>query len=208
MDLDRFVSLGDNCEFGFVLRRFGHEEGSLLRWSLTHIPAVAHAIRTDFAGLYHFQNLEPALQRMLRDGGTDLKFHSDLIVGGACVPEAERPAIYEREKQKIDHLTARMRAQLASPATVFVYKDFREPPAETVADLAAAIAERGPAALLYVRAAGEAATGRVRAMGGNLYEAEIDRFAPYDAVDRASYPMWRRILADACAAIPATRVEA
>lgn len=32
--LQRFESLGDNCEFAFFLRESGYDEGSLFRWTL------------------------------------------------------------------------------------------------------------------------------------------------------------------------------
>ena len=32
--LQRFESLGDNCEFAFFLRASGYDEGSLFRWTL------------------------------------------------------------------------------------------------------------------------------------------------------------------------------
>lgn len=33
-NLQRFESLGDNCEFAFFLRESGYDEGSLFRWTL------------------------------------------------------------------------------------------------------------------------------------------------------------------------------
>ena len=39
-NLQRFESLGDNCEFAFFLRESGYDEGSLFRWTL--IKTIMH----------------------------------------------------------------------------------------------------------------------------------------------------------------------
>lgn len=47
----RFESLGDNCEFGFVQRRSGVEDGGLLRWAVSPPEALLKAIRSRFSGV-------------------------------------------------------------------------------------------------------------------------------------------------------------
>ena len=38
--LNSFESLGDNCEFGFVQRKFGTEPAGLLRWAIASPAAL------------------------------------------------------------------------------------------------------------------------------------------------------------------------
>ncbi len=63
MNINRFESLGDNCELGFVLTRHKIGHSSLLRWSLTTLPVLCAVLRDDFSDLYKFSNLEPARPR-------------------------------------------------------------------------------------------------------------------------------------------------
>lgn len=52
-NLQRFESLGDNCEFAFFLRESGYDEGSLFRWTLIkNYHALLKLIESDFADLY------------------------------------------------------------------------------------------------------------------------------------------------------------
>ncbi len=46
-----FESLGDDCEFGMVQRRFGSEPLSLLRWTGTPPGLLAEALRAEFDGV-------------------------------------------------------------------------------------------------------------------------------------------------------------
>ena len=46
----RFESIGEDCEFGSVQRRYGAEPLGLLRWNDASYPALAAALEQDFAG--------------------------------------------------------------------------------------------------------------------------------------------------------------
>jgi len=53
----RFDSLGDNCEFGLLQRRFGYEPLGLLRWAGTTPDQLAQLLRLRFAGVGDPENL-------------------------------------------------------------------------------------------------------------------------------------------------------
>ena len=73
--LQRFESLGDNCELLSFLRESGYDEGSLFRWTLIkNYHALLKLIESDFAGLYVYENLTPIL------AGYDLWINSMIFV--------------------------------------------------------------------------------------------------------------------------------
>ena len=47
----QFMSLGQNCEFGFAQRAFGAEPMDLLRWASTPLPVLLDLLRNRFAGI-------------------------------------------------------------------------------------------------------------------------------------------------------------
>lgn len=83
--LQRFESLGDNCEFAFFLRESGYDEGSLFRWTLIKNGTVAKlAMRQPFVlfkGLT-FQKL--CLPGAFRPGD----HHNKMLRPGLCVVHA------------------------------------------------------------------------------------------------------------------------
>src|SRR6516225_7169551 len=104
--LRHFESLGDNCEFGFVQRANGYEDGGLFRWSISPLEKLILCFDENFKDLYLFENLEPSAPDMVRDIATGLMFHTQMhsIDGQFVLGEAARRGIYAREKSKMDHL--------------------------------------------------------------------------------------------------------
>ncbi|KMK63961.1 hypothetical protein [Puniceibacterium sp. IMCC21224] len=202
MNITRFESLGDNCELGFVLKRHQIGYSSLLRWSITSIPVLCDLLRTDFAGLYAFDNLEPCAPKMLLDRGTGVKFHSDMVRDRKFV--ANHRAVYDQEINKVMHLRLRLQTKLRDPNAIVIYKDKHTPPQSAVQDLADLVSARGGANLLYVTKEGDQAPGSVVRKGPHLYYGRIDRFAEYATVQDSSADVWDAILGNADQMCPMT----
>lgn len=49
--MNRFESIGDNCEFAFVQRHFGSEPMSLLRWGYANTDMVLSGLAAEYAGV-------------------------------------------------------------------------------------------------------------------------------------------------------------
>lgn len=190
------MSIGDNCEFGFVQRRAGVEDGGLLRWAVNPPMPLAHAISIGFSGIYEFKNLVPASARMVQDVASGLAFHSDMhsSEGVFDAPEEERRAIWESEFKKITYLSEKMNQLIEKGEKIFVYKRNSGVTDDELDALGAALRERGPGRLLYVENKSASNPGTVRYAGQNLYVGRIDRFAPYDQADKCSYQIWNEIL--------------
>lgn len=202
MRIERFESLGDNCEFGFVLGRHGVRGSNLLRWALTTIPVLQNALKTDFSDLYEFDNLEPSAKRMLRDRGTGIRFHSDMVREKKFVENHKE--IYDQEVNKVTMLRDRLRQKLRDPQAIFVYKDNRNPPETKIRELAQTLADHSPANLLYVTAAGDDPIGSVVQKAPNLWFGRIDRLAEYSSANDLSAEVWSQILEQADRTIPVT----
>lgn len=122
--LKRFESLGDNCEFGFVQRANGCEEGGLLRWAISPLDKLIDCLDTEFTNFYRYENLEPSAPDMVRDAGTGLAFHSEMrsINGQFVLDDATRREVYARERTKMDYMRDKFLSRIRQENTVLVYK--------------------------------------------------------------------------------------
>lgn len=103
----KFESLGDNCEFGFIQRTQGYEDGGLFRWArIKKIDDIVNIIANDFVDVYLFENLTPMNLDMIRDDKYGILFHSEVLSkrqDGIWVTEMsdeEQKRIYQREYTK------------------------------------------------------------------------------------------------------------
>jgi tetratricopeptide (TPR) repeat protein len=157
--LMQFESLGQNCEFGLVQRRFGAEPLGLLRWAFVQPLQLAHLLETRFAGLGEPDNV--ALERTpwgeycVRDTACNLEFHTFQTqdIGDAAV-------FLDKQGRRLRWLREKLLTDLAEAAKIFVYKPLLPLPDAHAARLQRALAQLGPARLLLVeRAAGGVVPG-------------------------------------------------
>jgi hypothetical protein len=199
--LQRFESLGDNCEFGFVQRANGYEDGGLLRWSISPLDKLIDCFETDFKGLYSYDNLEPSAPDMVRDTATGLMFHTQMhsIDGHFVLGEQARREVYARERDKIDHLLDKLRQRVRQPDTICVYKRNSGVADTDALRLKQSLSKLGPSKLLVVRSTEDRALwSTVESRGSGLLVGLINEFAPYSSADRVSFCIWNRILQNAC----------
>jgi hypothetical protein len=198
--LHRFESLGDNCEFGFVQRANGYEDGGLLRWSISPLDKLILCFETDFRDLYLFENLEPSAPDMVRDIATGLMFHTQMhsIDGHFILEERTRRELYAREREKIDHLLGKFRRKVRQLDTICVYKRNSAINDTDAARLQQALSKLGPSNLLIVRSTEDRAKwGTVEGCGPHLFVGMVDEFAPYFAANQISIRVWNRLLQNA-----------
>ncbi len=198
--LQHFESLGDNCEFGFVQRANGYEDGGLLRWSISPLDKLIVCFETDFKDLYLFENLEPSAPDMVRDIATGLMFHTQMhsIDGQFVLGDQARREIYIRERHKIDHLLAKFRRKLQEPNTICVYKRNSGVSEADATRLQQFLSRLGPSNLLIVRSTDDRERwSTVECLGSGLFLGLVDEFAPYFAADHVSIRVWNRLLQNA-----------
>jgi hypothetical protein len=195
--LQCFESLGDNCEFGFVQRANGYEEGGLFRWSISPLDKLIICLDADFKDLYLFDNLEPSAPDMVRDIATGLMFHTRMhsIDGQFVLGEAGRREIYASEKSKMDHLLEKFRRRVREPSTICVYKRNSGVGDSDAERLKQSLNKLGPSTLLVVRSTNNQARWSTveRSSTGSLV-GFVDGFAPYFAADQISIRIWSLLL--------------
>lgn len=137
----RFESLGENCEFGFALRKCRNEDSQLLRWAVTPFPALIDLIRDPPDRIYRREDLEPAAPDMVRDRRTGIGFHCafrfrESAQGWTPVAQADGDdALYERDAGKFQHLYDKFRRRLRNGNRIFVYKLYKDMPLPPMAEL-------------------------------------------------------------------------
>jgi len=200
--MGRFQSLGDNCEFGIVQRRFGAEPLNLLRFSATHLTHLLRGLDTGFEGLTLPENLacafgtEPEGQReyIIEQTSYDLRYHTFQHEG-----EVEADAVLPRAHQRLRFQLRLFLQDLHAAEKIFVLKRNTALALEEVMPVWAAL--RSYAAdntLLYVVAADDAhLPGAVEWKAPGLMCGHIDRLAPYDDAQGVSQDCWLAICRNA-----------
>ncbi len=203
-DLLRFESLGDNCEFGFVLRRHACEAGSLFRWAAMKPDQLLGLLRAGFADFYRFENLAPLRTNMVLDAPYGIGWHTDLksVVSGGRLQyrddEATRRKLHRKEVRKLQYLLSKFTARLRLGGVVYVLKSNGGIVPETVngiLDELTALAGHTDFALLEVQATDDPARiGTVDRRGPQRLRGYVSRFAAYHKADDVDAEAWTRVM--------------
>jgi hypothetical protein len=195
--LQRFESLGDNCEFGFVQRANGYEDGGLFRWSISPLEKLILCLDANFKDFYLFDNLQPSAPDMVCDSATGLMFHTQMhsIDGQFVLDHGARREIFAREKSKMDHLLYKFRRRMQEPGTICVYKRNSGVADSDAERLQQSLNRLGPSTLLVVRSTDDHARwGTVEQSNSGFLLGLVDGFAPYFAADQVSIRIWNLLL--------------
>lgn len=203
--LQRFESLGDNCEFAFFLRESGYDEGSLFRWTLIkNYHALLKLIESDFAGLYVYENLTPSWQDMVLDQQYDICFHTEMYSDNKNdswvwrYSAQENDLIYKKEVKKINYLISKFKKSLVDDNKIFVVKSNGNNLDDIVSALAKEFKKHGNSKILYVKSNVEtSAPGEIKKVTDNLFIGAIDRFADYSRANEYSREGWQAIIDNA-----------
>ncbi len=203
----RIESLGDNCELGFVMRRLGHDSGSLFRWASMKPQSLLAMLRADLAGFYRFEDLSPLRAAMVCDDAYGIGWHSDMrghAVGGrmAFVDDRQtRLAIHLREQRKLRYLVAKFRARASLGGMLFVIKSNPgiEPELiDAVFEQLTRLAGGAAFTLLEVQAAPEPdRIGQVERRRDGLLRGYVSGFAGYETADKMDFSAWSAVLHNA-----------
>jgi hypothetical protein len=200
--IEHFESLGDNCEFGFVQKAFGIEEGNFFRWArINDMQYVIDLLDARFEGIFEYENMRPRDLTMVEDLRFPIHYHTDVHsrkVGDEWVTdrsEAEKREIFAREGEKAKYMARKFLVTIASQSKIYVAKQNSTLPDPIAKKLLWSLRALGDASLLYVVAADSAhPPGTVERLKPNLYKGYIDRFAEYHAADQISLDVWKRII--------------
>lgn len=196
--VERFQSLGQNCEFGLVQRQCGAEPLGLLRFSSIRLERLLHGIRTRFQGIgdledIHVQCEGPGKEYAGHQQRYEIDYHTFRNEGRIDLDDFRR-----REAQRLRYLADSLMMEIDNADKVFVVQrsEFPLPPSEVLPLFAALLALNKSNALLYVTECGTEfghLRNRVDEVAPGLYRARISKLAPGDDARLFDYPAWLKI---------------
>jgi len=188
----RSVSLGRNCEFGLVQRRYGHEPIGLLRWADSPLEAVIRGFATRFAHIGESLTLRPSSQGdewLALDDATGITFHSEI--------SADRPEedVRRQEERRLPRLAEKLLEDVADRRKLLVYSSalWRSP--REGLGLLHAVRSVGDAALLLVAQG----AGPLRDFGGRCWGGWLPQLTEVDGALHLGGEAWDALLVDVAA---------
>ena len=196
-----FESLGDDCEFGLVQRRYGAEPLSLLRFTGIAPEDLLDALVHRFAGI-----AEPAFLSVTVSGAYvvhNARYRSAYQI--FAEPGTQADQVRDREAVKLRALWPMLIRTLERGSHICVVRSRAAMRPEQAARIAAALRRYGPSTLLWIRLADAThPPGMVAWVDDHLMAGWIDRFAPVDD-PAASSDVWLTLCREACRLWQATR---
>jgi tetratricopeptide (TPR) repeat protein len=164
----RFESLGQNCEFGLVQRRFGAEPLALLRWTFIKPMTLIRLLEARGAGLGEPKHVELRRtawgEHVVHDRRFGIGFHT-FMTSALADPDA----FLEKQAARLRWLRDKLIADLEEAEKIFVYKPEAGTPPAHVQRILRAVRSYGGARLLCLALADESSPpGSVRESGGGL----------------------------------------
>ena len=209
-----FESIGDNCEFGLVQRKAGAEPLGLLRFSSAPVGLLVRALRARFDGL-----ADPANVRLWEAKGEyliwlakyDFVYHTYVQVG-----EMDPEALHRQQTRTLPFLVQKLISDLENPEKILIFRQNEPLAANDLIDLQMALADYGPATLLWVQQArpghqpgtvdrieDRLMTGYVRRLASRENAPDLD-LASWLVTLRRAHALWQPRPARSEAASPST----
>ncbi len=197
--MQRFESLGDNCEFGLVQRRCGAEPLGLLRFANLELRQLLHGLDLRFEGLGEHGGLEFWLsdgarrEYVIRDRRYSLVFHTFLYQG-----EVSEDELLEKQSRRLGFLVRKLLQDLESGEKILVCKRNIPLMESEILALHAALNRFGRNTLLWVVLADDDhPAGGVDKILPGLLRGYVDRFAPYENAHDLSLEPWLSVCVNA-----------
>jgi hypothetical protein len=191
----KFESLGENCEFGLVQRRFEAEPLGFLRWTAIPPGTLIRLLESGFEGIGDIGTL--MLRRAtwgeyyLKDKATGVIFHTYL---NDCGPDES--LFLKKQSARLIWLKNKLIEDLGSGGKVFIYKVHSECTDEGMSRIASLIRGYGDNGLLCVRCAPAGVTpGSIRSSSDDgMITGYLSRICPTpDNVWHICYDEWLSI---------------
>lgn len=197
--MQRFESLGDNCEFGLVQRRCGAEPLGLLRFANLELRQLLQGLESGFAGLGERKGLEFWLsdgarrEYVIRDRRYALVFHTFLYEG-----EITEEELLEKQSRRLEFLVRKLLQDLENGEKIFVCKRNVPLMESEILALHAALNRFGKNTLLWVVPAdSDHAAGGLDQILPGLLRGYVDRFAPYENAHDLLLEPWLSVCVNA-----------
>jgi hypothetical protein len=197
--MQRFESLGDNCEFGLVQRRCGAEPTSLLRFSNLELPDLLRGLQTRFDGIGAREQLELSLsgdinrEYIIREKKFGLTSHTWLREG-----EVDAGRLVAQQTRRLKFLARKLVEDLIDGRKIFVYKRNIPLTEAEILPLYIVLNKYASNTLLWVAPAdADHRPGSVDSVLPGLVKGYIDRFAPYEDAHDLTFEVWLELCVNA-----------
>ncbi|MFT8355621.1 MAG: hypothetical protein ABF617_13665 [Gluconobacter japonicus] len=190
----RFISFGDNCEFGLVQRKIGLETLDLLRFGGTgdNQEGLLRALQEDFRAFGSPEDVhiyEVGGEWISGSQRYGVTFHTH-----RHVKDTERDDVQASEQTKLKYLARKLLEDLEDGEKIIVRKSNRGITVDEMRSLLQGVRRYGDCPLLIVsEATDNVAINTVRALGNGLFHGTIRRLAPYENAGGGSVEDWRQI---------------
>jgi tetratricopeptide (TPR) repeat protein len=176
--LMRFESLGQNCEFGLVQRRFGAEPLALLRWTFIKPMTLIRLLEARGAGMGEPKHVELRRtawgEHVVHDRRFGIGFHTFMTAA-----LADPDAFLDKQAARLRWLRDKLIGDLEEAEKIFVYKPEAGTPTAHVQRILRAVRSYGSARLLCLALADEGSPpGSVRDAGGGLIHGYLSVHNP------------------------------
>ncbi len=172
--LSGFESLGEDCEFGLVQRRYAAEMLGLFRWATLPVGTLMAMLDAGLDGYGEAAQTEirpaPWGELMAYDLRYDTKMHTFTHRSGVDVEQFKH-----RHCRRMAFLRTKLLDDLAAGEKVFVCQAGADMTDELACALAASLRRFGPVRLLAVGLAGVVPAGTVRHIGEGVVRGAISR---------------------------------
>ena len=174
----QFESLGENCEFGLLQRRFEAEPLGLLRWTYTHPRTLISLLESRFAGLGDQAKLNlsraPWGEYFLKDTAYGVTFHTYLRDCGG-----DEEAFLRKQSGRLVWLREKMLGDLTTGGKKYVYKLHYGAPDEVASRMLTLLKGYADNTLVCVRAAGsDDAPGSIKVGQDGMISGYLTRVEP------------------------------
>jgi len=148
-----FESLGYNCEFGLVQRRYGAEPIGLLRWNSIDTEQLTRGLKNKFSGIADPENLiveDLVGEYILKDLTYKTVIHTFTYRG-----EVQTDQFLAKQIKRMEYLRQKLVSDLEEAEKIFVYIDPVKRSEAQIEALWQAFRARSTGMLLYVQVADE-----------------------------------------------------
>lgn len=190
-----FESIGENCEFGLMQRRFEAEPLSLLRWASVNPVRLIRLLESKFEGIG-----EPGRTILTRSSWGEY-FLRDKEYGGGfhtwindCGPD--EGAFLRKQEKRLSWLRDKLVADLQSGSKGLVYKVRHRASDEEISRIFALLQDYGPNRMLCVRVADK--PRKAERLDVGLTQAFISRHGDENPAGKwnIAYDEWLSVLRD------------
>jgi len=189
--VQRFESIGDNCEFGLVQRTAGAEPLGLFRFNFTHLDALIAGLDNNFADLAGLGDVEVRWENEWIVSEKNYRFVYHTYNHDQTIDPAQLQTEHGR---RMRFLARKFLEDLGASDRIFIRKGESPSQIGAIKSLHAAMRRHGGASLLWVCAADRThGAGHVEWLEEGLMRGWIAGFAAYDRATDVDAPGWLQL---------------